>query len=183
MHTERLLRVAELLERLPTTHNFDLTNFAENREQFGHGCGTSACACGYAALDPSFQAEGFRLVSSVQLGDLGFDLTNATTMTDAPSFNSFAKMHPLHRFTVAYGDETGLEATRTFFDIGDLAFDVLFTYEKYEDEEETTAIQVAARIREFVASGGDTSVYFYEDDEDLEDDMEPEAHAGIDGEI
>lgn len=51
MHYERLERLAALLDTVPP-EKFDLGSWA---------CGTTACAIGWAALDPTFRSEGLRL--------------------------------------------------------------------------------------------------------------------------
>jgi len=56
MNRDRLTRLVALLTRVEAEgRDFDM-NFWATKE-----CGTSACAAGWAAMDPEFQIEGFYL--------------------------------------------------------------------------------------------------------------------------
>jgi hypothetical protein len=88
----------------------------------GWHCGTTACAVGHACLNPVFQEQGLSLVKDR------------------------AVLLPF------YAGNRGWDAVRSFFgiDADDDAF--LFRSWKYAKGSETTAVEVADRIAEFIAA-------------------------------
>lgn len=66
MNVQRVKRLIHILKYIPKDH-FDLGAFYEGVEipdptvdKIVHSCGATACALGYAALDPVFNAQGFK---------------------------------------------------------------------------------------------------------------------------
>lgn len=112
MHRDRLERLAALLDTVPADQ-FNLRHW---------DCGTTACAVGWAARDPGFQAEGLRLVGR----ELGL--------------------------VPKYDDETGIWAAEAFFGLGWDVTCNLFLSSRYWDGTDTRPGQVAARIRELLAA-------------------------------
>lgn len=84
-------------------------------------CGTTACACGYAALDPWFRAQGFGINSDRQL----------------------VYRHP-ERLT-----QLGWDAVYTFFNLSRSVANYLFSSECYRDDW-NTADAVADRIQDLI---------------------------------
>jgi hypothetical protein len=64
-HTKRLLKLANILEKL-SRNKLNMRTWGSHAANKGHRpteknyCGTQACALGWAALDPGFQKEGLR---------------------------------------------------------------------------------------------------------------------------
>ena len=122
MNKERLLRLArDILPNVPE-ENFDLGMWK---------CGTSACAVGWAACDPQFNKEGFRL-------------------------QEFSN----HRFQPYYeiSECRSWEAVERFFELRNKDAEYLFSGEAYRSAAycywSATKKQVIERIEEFVAGGG-----------------------------
>lgn len=131
MHIERLSRLADLLESYrtpPGSPEFNMTVFYEE-----WNCGSAACACGLAALDPWFNAQGFTL-------------TAGGSMMDAK------QLLPI------YLGYLGFDAIKHFFRLDYLEMTHLFAlagyYQYRRPKREVTKEIVAARIREFIAAKG-----------------------------
>ena len=117
MNKERLLRLArDILPNVPE-ENFDLGTWK---------CGTSACAVGWAAADPQFNEEGFKL--------------------DKQSKGPLASFI----FMPWYEGLGGWSAVEKFFGIDFDQAQNLFSDEAYGS---ATKAHVIQRIEEFVANG------------------------------
>jgi hypothetical protein len=121
---QRLLELADFLDRLPPDCEFDMDDFATNIEGGKPKCGTAACAAGWAATIPSFQHAGYRLTRYLAFG------------TVTPEFDG----------------ETGFEALRQFFDMDD--YEVTKAFDNYdpdtEEKQPNDPKAAAKRIRDLV---------------------------------
>lgn len=110
-------------------------------------CGTSACAGGYAAMDPVFYEQGLRLKGKI--GGNYFVFV-PDIHTGLPS--------GIYGVGITYTDETGVEhrdfeAAAVFFDIAVLHAFYLFDPGAYRDEEEKVVVSprmVIERIEEII---------------------------------
>lgn len=66
MNKRRLLKLADILDKVPRKH-FDLGCFTNSLPENIHTCGTTACALGYAAVDPGFRRAGLKFTSNIGL--------------------------------------------------------------------------------------------------------------------
>jgi hypothetical protein len=138
MNEEALIRVADKLDGIGPyalvgpvpTEKFDMQVWT---------CGTSACACGHAALDPWFIERGF------EIKEVPNSHTNASWKT------------------ISFKDSQSYDAAATFFGISVDEAAFLFDPSEYRDEDGVKYIEdddetivprevVSARIRKFVAS-------------------------------
>ena len=116
MNKERLLRLArDILPNVPE-EKFNLKTWK---------CGSAACAVGWAASDPQFKKEGFKLYSGL-----------------------FGPDDNRQVFTPSYGDLGGWSAVEKFFGIDFDHAQYLFSDEAYGSATKEHVIQ---RIEEFVA--------------------------------
>lgn len=88
-------------------------------------CGTTACACGFAGLDPWFNAQGFELRATKD-----------------------KVLHTTIAHTIAYKDKTHWEAVRAFFGVRQYDAEMLFGEESYRDG--ARPIDVIQRIESFL---------------------------------
>ncbi len=131
MNRERLERLAGFLEGLPP-EKLDMGRWAggacldpRSREQ--GGCGTTACALGWATTIPEFQAAGLKLRER----DWG---PGFTPCVETPDY-----------------DATGFEAGMVFFDLSYTQALHLFEPSEYPNYEDVSVGQVVERIREMLA--------------------------------
>jgi hypothetical protein len=119
MNRSRLQHLITILEAVPP-ERFNLNNWH---------CGTAACACGWAALDPQFMAEGFTLLS-----------TEGTTY---PIFD-YADGSPLLE---------GFAAVRKFFGLNEEQVIDLFLHSSYVERDipNPAPQDVINRIKEYLA--------------------------------
>ena len=119
--TERLLRVADLLENLPKGKlKFDMSEW--------YRCGTVACAVGHAAMDPWFRRRGLTL-------------TPETLWAGGPCTDG--SMEPMFRGL------TNSDAVEEFFGITEEHVERLFVDTAYPEHRRGPKT-VAKRIRKFV---------------------------------
>jgi hypothetical protein len=63
-HSDRLLKLADVLENQVAEENFDMavwgTHYGDHAPEEKNHCGTSACALGWAAMTPEFKADGLK---------------------------------------------------------------------------------------------------------------------------
>lgn len=167
MNKDRLLRIADLMDRVHAEHlKFDITGWGGARGHYGEGdtrfedyattiarvepeCGTAACAMGYSALDPSFQAEGLKMTATFWSGDSSepiskIDVSSVAALNDL-IFVAAAKKAIAVDVTVEFEGKTGFDAAAEFLEIWHQAAHDLFYGPK-----NLTAADVANRIREFV---------------------------------
>lgn len=124
MNKERLSAIADMLDEVQagtwrgatTVDRFDLDNWATQS-----GCGTTACALGFAALDPRFD---------------WIELTADSEWNGTSYFSLWMTEEEPPREALGLDDET---------------FDHLFMPCGYPDDAPATAADVAARIREVIA--------------------------------
>jgi hypothetical protein len=114
MSTERLQHLITILEKVPE-EKFDLLSWH---------CGTTACAVGHAALDPVFNAQGFKL---------------------SPGIYSQAA-HPTFKPDEDSETHTGWSAVAEFFDLSYGMACYLFDKARYDELNPTTA-DVIKRIK------------------------------------
>lgn len=159
MNTRRLLILADFLESIPEEFTFDLGSWGHDTDALGVGdsnyqrmqeilapehnvtkneaeflfvdCGFTACAVGHACLSHKLRSEGLTY------------LLNPDRPHDSPTIS----MEPY------FEGHEGWEAVRKFFGISDATADYFFSDSEYvlPVEGNTTAKDVAARIRETVA--------------------------------
>lgn len=142
----RLLRLAEFLEQLePKRFDYKSWVGSDWGGKSDLSCGTTACALGWAAAMPEFQALGVRLVKS-QYSQYNNSMIK---MENSDYFPGYAQIQ-----------EVGIE----IFGLDRDEFEYLFVPREDWDphgtikERTASAKQVAAKIREFVLSGRRASV-------------------------
>ena len=138
MNEARLLLLADALEHRIPADKFDLADW-RNRGSYDpdrddrprsyvtdaallHGCGTTGCAVGWACALPEFNAEGL----------------------------TWAECEPAYQPEPDALIFTHFEAVQRFFEIDHWGAHFLFLRSSYEDS--AGPLDVAARIREFVAN-------------------------------
>ena len=123
MNAERLLKVCEVLSKVPAK-KFDLAIWIDrDRDNYGKGtCGTVACAIGWAAQDPWFKRRGLRLNE--------YDLPKVRGFDNTPTW----------------------DAISAFFDIDVYEVQYLFLSAHYVHYDKTTKYEVIERIKKFVAT-------------------------------
>lgn len=131
MNKEKLLKLADFLDTVPA-NRFDFgvwTSHDWNPET--HSCGTTACALGWAASMPEFQAEGLRFMEGT-----GVDGTK----------------YPFMR----YRDRLGAHnAGRAFFGLDSFQFEYLFIPDADNGMPISAGPQcLASHIRRFVERDG-----------------------------
>lgn len=139
---ERLTYLADLLDALPKERGFNIHTFG-SVPSGEPNCGTTACACGYAALDPHFMKQGFRLRLEGRGGDL------SPPIQGIMGFNKL-KASEERDILITYKGETGKDAADLFFGLERGQFDELFMVEGYGDgswNTKVTAKMVAKKIR------------------------------------
>ena len=171
MNTEALLRVAEMLEREnPSTQDrlgpeivaFDMSSWAEPEFNYDPKegetaiCGTSACACGHAALDPWFQERGLRLALRnpfTETQPIYTSMRSAQHLTETMAQRARENL-PQHYLIVHTQPETGrihgsgMDAVESFFGLTSYDATVLFGGIGVHQ----TPLEVAAVIRRFLAN-------------------------------
>lgn len=135
---KRLTHMLRVLEALPPEQHFDLELWAgfvdkkgitsTDRDHLPEPCGTTACACGYAALDPWFQKQGLTL----------HDKDTEEKIANVKAFNASLKT------AVQYDLRFRHTAPCDFFGITNEAFDALFLADSYA---QPTRHNVIRRIR------------------------------------
>lgn len=193
MRLDRLNRLITLMEGVQAANlAFDLTRWLTPGSEMSsttsgtkEACGTAACAFGYAALDPGFQAEG-----------LGFEATwrepggivQRRSLTSVQEFNAIIKepgaVKGWLNFTPVFAEEGHVEGARLaegfaaalkFFGITHHAAEYLFDPECYRDYETQPILpeQVIERIHEVIDLEGEApdnfdDAYAVRDDDDGE---------------
>lgn len=120
-HHERLTRLSDLLDNYHGLTKFNIGTFFEESN-----CGTAACACGLAALNPWFQQQGFRLHPLTQHCER------------IPTFEGLIGWPAVHKFFQV----SGIDANHLF--LGNSYSPVPYR--------EVTPDMVSKRIKAFVAS-------------------------------
>jgi len=121
----RLLMLADLLDTVPK-EQFDLSCWAHKPKgkRIG-GCGTTACAVGWATTHPGFKKAGLRL-----------------------------KKRERHTAVPEYKGHVSWAAVTAFFGVDLRQAGLLFMSAQYPRGCYTTPAEVAKRIREFVGGNG-----------------------------
>jgi hypothetical protein len=143
MNIERLSHLIAILQdvearKLP----FDMDQWLGEWE---HGCGTAACAFGYGALDPKFQAEGLRLrftLAQRALGEPGTIEITTTEQYTAATRDQIGQIEPV------FGERVGFSAVCAFFDIPLSTADYVFNAANYSgtDPSKITPDRVIRRL-------------------------------------
>lgn len=89
---ERLLQVVRVLRELPKGKRFDLGRW--------YKCGSTACACGWAASDPWFRRRGLHLRKYLEEDFLGEHNTHG------PVFQEYTEFTAIDQFFGLSSDET-----------------------------------------------------------------------------
>jgi hypothetical protein len=127
MNKERLLRLADFLEREVPENRFDLAKWSNGDLSL---CGTTACACGWATTIPEFAEAGLKLERYEHKLDDGEVLISRD---------------------IVFGEFTSFDAVTEFFDLPDHKdSSYLFYVDRYPNGERTTKHDVVERIRQFV---------------------------------
>lgn len=165
MHRDRLELLIDVLENVAHQERlfeavFDMKAWLSRESP----CCTTACALGYAALDPRFQELGLKLVSSI----------DDTVFTTVAAYNAAIKARGAS-FMVnpMFGDEDGYQAGTALFDITDSASGFLFDPDTYRGSP-IKVEHVIDRIHAVMDNAGDTpngfdpdeNDYYEQDDED-----------------
>jgi hypothetical protein len=133
-----LLKLADIMARVQKRRKkFNMSSFAAVNH-----CGTSACAAGYAALDPEFQARGLKLTAIVWL-----PFKDNIVVTNASKLRKQTGKY----FEIKFEGLEDFEAAAKFFGVTELASlylfnppdydDVLDTYENHDDIEPRDVIR------------------------------------------
>jgi hypothetical protein len=143
MKQERLEMLIDVLQRVQDDDlPFDMGAWIERKSP----CGTSACALGYAALDPRFQALGLRMVT--RKGDiLSIEQYNDMAM------EAWTKFRQTIIMDVSYQGEDAYRAGSLLFDISLAASAALFDPETY-GRLDTKPCHVIERVRAVIANNG-----------------------------
>lgn len=135
----RLERLCVILEGVDRAH-FHLRSWASPE------CGTTACAVGYAALDPMFRAEGLEL--SVQKNRFLRDdnIITAENLCDVSSsfLNRTCGAEPW------FDGHRRWDAVRRFFGLDPIQASRLFAANKYNPSDRNNPAAVIVRIRELI---------------------------------
>lgn len=157
-HKARLERLIVVLEEVETRKKpFNLRSWIEGPDPEDtprEACGTTACALGYAALDPVLRDEGLRMVTDV-LSDDG--VRETIDVPDIATFNELIRTaeNPLDvEVQPFFQNLTGFEAGVRFFGIVGAASEYLFGPWTY-DPGRRRPLDVVARVREVMALGGE----------------------------
>jgi hypothetical protein len=158
MKQERLELLIEVLENIKPTPQlgFDMCAWLGVWAGKVHACKTTACALGYAALDPRFQAMGLKLVDNRSVGHPRQDSSVFRTVEE---YNAALKEHgPTLITMVVFEDQNGFEAGALLFDISDPAACYLFDPDYYEGNgHDITPEQVIERVRVVIDNDGEMS--------------------------
>ena len=145
-HPERLLMLADMLDnlQLPSNAEFNMGGFGDHvglhEPEEQNYCGTSACALGWAALNPEFNKLGLKME------------WYRTVYSDLKETQRFIG-------SVVYKGDSDFDAAAEFFGIDDESANYLFDPWEYDyDVNEIAREVVSARIREFV----ETKKFWYE---------------------
>lgn len=141
MNKERLLRLADFLEKEVPQQRFDMryifTNDVYSLEDLQHKCGTAACAMGWACVVPEFERDGLSFKRGYYAGRVHYG--EYTDFSAISEFFDISSEHSRHLFEVVEVDEDGKE--------------VYINDEEWinAERDNETPHDVAARIRAFVA--------------------------------
>jgi hypothetical protein len=165
MNLERLQHQIDILQKVAVAEKkFDMSQWLDVNT---HGCGSSACAFGYACLDPYFQAQGLRLEFEHRYPNEDIGEARRLTIASVADFN-LVRNRP-GRFDPVFGDYSSFDAAAEIYDITLLAASFLFDPDTYVREGEPIAPEdVIGRVMVVIDRGGDVS----EDDFVLHDDDE-----------
>lgn len=154
MNIERLKHQIEILQDVAARGaHFDMDQWAG---EWDHGCGMAACAFGYGALDPAFQAEGLRL-----------RFTNADRRREITTIEEYnAICREAGQFEPAFDGHVGFSAAVQFFDISMEYADWLFNAANYRglDPSAITPGHVIARIERLLETGTRSDTVGFADD-------------------
>jgi hypothetical protein len=140
MRRDRLEHLVTVLERVKAAKlEFDIGAWGVVREEANEPCGTSACAMGYAALDPQFMTEGLRLKNEDGIIFEGLDNFNAYALAGGE-----VSVDPVFEGSLGFG------AAIMFFEITEEDAVYLFYGAKYSSWP-VTPDDVIARVRELLA--------------------------------
>jgi hypothetical protein len=180
MHIERMTKLAELMEGLAQRQAaaqaklepvFDMSSWAEVDawDDEGNICGTSACACGHAALDPWFSGQGFHLLARLYDEDDEDRKLEEKVLYNLDDFLALVKEKRTSSFTMRYKDYGGFQAAEEFFGLSEGTAGILFGGRLH------TPTQVAEAIRGLLADENyfdkiypTESDYVSDDDETME---------------
>jgi hypothetical protein len=146
VNKERLEKTAELLEQLALTRQYDIIFDMGTWGSYEQGdslCGSSACAVGYAALDPWFQEQGLRLRYENEDGDL-------LEVFSVQEFNEVLKKDSEIEFEPYFQGLVVGSAVRAFYELED-GDDVNYLF---GPNNRNDPAKVAAKIRRFIAQNG-----------------------------
>lgn len=153
MNLFRMERLRTVLKHVRDAHlAFDLSTWIRGSSYYDaigeRTCGTAACACGYAALDPELQAEGLNL--TIQMSDGKY-----RTLRTIREFNDAVREYN-GSGTIEYEGKMGFDAADLFFDIDCRATSYLFDPDEYRDESNGfgDVTDVLERLAEVVDAGG-----------------------------
>jgi hypothetical protein len=156
MNVERLTHLLEIMEGVRDrqlsfnigawlTHPPASQSPKEPKDQW---CGTTACALGYAALDPIFSEAGLKIK---------FDGRIIDTLEE---FNTIVHDGTKNRrgigvwdVSISYNGEIAYEAGAAFFGISDQASEWLFDNMNYDRSEYNNPSAVIARIKKVIERG------------------------------
>ena len=169
MNLERLQHQIEILQKVALAEKkFDMSQWLDVGP---HGCGSSACAFGYACLDPYFQAQGLRLEFAHRYPNEDAGEARRITITSVADFNLVRNRQG--RFDPVFGGFSSFDAAAEFYDITVSAASFLFDPDTYTGPSRYGAItpeDVIERIKTVIERGGilqaDDFVLHDEDEED-----------------
>ena len=171
MNLERLQHQIDILRSVAAAEKqFDMSQWLDVSS---HGCGSSACAFGYACLDPAFQAQGLRLEFEHRYPNEDIGEARRFTVASVADFNLVRNR--LGRFDPVFGDYNSFDAAAVFYGITVSAATFLFDPDTYTGPSRYGAItpeDVIERINVVIERGGILQAedfVLHDDDEDEED--------------
>ena len=140
MYRERLERLIDVLTRVEQSRlPFDMTTWAGYEL-----CNTTACALGWAAFDPGFQADGLTLINAWK---------NEPVFLSMEEYHTAVKADRRILPMVKYENVYNYDACQRLFEISASVASYLFDPDTYPNGgSETAPAAVIARVQEVIAS-------------------------------
>lgn len=168
MNIDRLNRLIEVLNEVQERRKaFDMSAWMSGLKSptttYGEvePCGTTACALGYAALDPVLQSQGLSLVARCHTADengylSSYDKCENRVINTANDFNEALNRYAWVVADPVYNGSSGFVTGARFFDISINASYFLFDPDEYNNGSDRVIepIEVIRRIEYVLANAG-----------------------------
>jgi hypothetical protein len=151
----RLKRAVEVLKNVAERNRpFDLGSWATHKTQKepkDEWCGTTACACGYFAMDEELSSQGLKLKLLV--------LKKTNIVSAYPIVGSIQELNTfvhddslvVRDTTLVYGDFSNFSAAAKFFGIHRSTADYFFCKKSYSFDEPPTVESVIKRMETYIS--------------------------------